>query len=119
MKFVSEVVGGDDVEQQDVFRLGVQPGEAKLHLGKHLPGKKEHGEIFIERGKERDEERTHAHTNQSLVRDQMCKSERCLDSGRFYLGPMIVEQTDWFYSVGFSVERTRRGHFSGIALWMY
>ena len=31
------------------------------------------------------------HTNQSLVRDQMCKSERCLDSGRFYLGPMIVE----------------------------
>ena len=33
----------------------------------------------------------------------MCKSERCLDSGRFYLGPMIVELAeleDWFYLGG-------------------
>ena len=100
VKFVSEVIGGDDVEQQDVFRLGVQPGEAKLHLGKHLPGRREEERRrtwrYLSRERRRGtNERTH--TNQSLVRDQMCKSERCLDSGRFYLGPMIVElaeQTD-------------------------
>ena len=37
MELVSVVVGRDDVEQQDVLGLGVQPGQPELHLREHLP----------------------------------------------------------------------------------
>lgn len=37
MEFVAVVVGGHDVQQQDVLGLQVQPGNAELHLGEHLP----------------------------------------------------------------------------------
>lgn len=37
MKFVSVVVGRDNVQQQNVFRFSVQPGDSELHLWKHLP----------------------------------------------------------------------------------
>ena len=37
MELVSVVVGGDDVEQQDVLGLGVQPRQPELHLREHLP----------------------------------------------------------------------------------
>lgn len=37
MEFVTAVVGGDDVQQQDVLGLGIQPRHAELHLREHLP----------------------------------------------------------------------------------
>jgi hypothetical protein len=37
VEFVSVIVGRDDIQQKNIFRLGVQPGNAKLHLWKHLP----------------------------------------------------------------------------------
>ena len=40
MKLVSEVVGGHDVQQQDVLGLRVESTNPELHLRKHLPGKK-------------------------------------------------------------------------------
>ena len=36
MKLVSVVICGDDVEEQDVFRLLVQAGHLKLEVWKHL-----------------------------------------------------------------------------------
>ena len=36
MKLVSVVICGDDVEEQDVFRLLVQAGHLKLEVRKHL-----------------------------------------------------------------------------------
>lgn len=38
MEFVSVVVGGHNVQQQDVFGFGVQAGHTKFHLREHLPG---------------------------------------------------------------------------------
>ena len=37
MELVSVVVCRDDVEEQDVLGLGVQPGQPELHLREHLP----------------------------------------------------------------------------------
>lgn len=37
VEFVSVVIGGDDVQQKDILRLGVQTGNSELHLRKHLP----------------------------------------------------------------------------------
>ena len=37
MELVSVVVRRDDVEEQDVLGLGVQPGQPELHLREHLP----------------------------------------------------------------------------------
>ena len=40
VELVSVVVGGHDVQEEDVLGLLVQPRELELHLGKHLPAKK-------------------------------------------------------------------------------
>ena len=37
VELVAVLVGGHNVEQQDVLGGGVQPRQAELHLGKHLP----------------------------------------------------------------------------------
>ena len=37
MELVSVVVCRDDVEEQDVLGLGVQPRQPELHLREHLP----------------------------------------------------------------------------------
>lgn len=37
MEFVSVVISSYDVQQKDVFRFGIQTGNSKLHLRKHLP----------------------------------------------------------------------------------
>lgn len=37
VEFVSVVVGGYNVQQQDVFGFGVQAGHTKFHLREHLP----------------------------------------------------------------------------------
>ena len=37
MEFVSEVIGGNHVQQQDVFGFGIQTRNSKFHLRKHLP----------------------------------------------------------------------------------
>ena len=37
VELVAEVVGRDDVEEEDVLRLRVQPRHAELHLREHLP----------------------------------------------------------------------------------
>lgn len=47
MEFVSVVVGGDDVEQEDVLGLGVQPRDAKLHLWEHLPKRGENHTVIV------------------------------------------------------------------------
>ena len=41
MKLVSVVICGDDVEEQDVFRLLVQAGHLKLEVWKHLAAREE------------------------------------------------------------------------------
>ena len=40
MEFVSVVVGGNDVQEEDVLSFVVQPAQPELHLGEHLPGRK-------------------------------------------------------------------------------
>ena len=40
VKFVSKIVCGHDIEQQDVFGLGIKSWHSELHLWKHLPEKK-------------------------------------------------------------------------------
>lgn len=40
MKLVSEVVGGDHVQQEDVLGLVVETAQSELHLGEDLPEKK-------------------------------------------------------------------------------
>ena len=37
MKFVSEVVGSHNIQQQNVFGAGIQTGDAEFHLREHLP----------------------------------------------------------------------------------
>lgn len=37
MEFVSVVVGGHNVQEQDVFGFGVQAGHSEFHLREHLP----------------------------------------------------------------------------------
>lgn len=39
VEFVTVVVCGDDVQQQDVFGFEVESGHPELHLGEHLPRK--------------------------------------------------------------------------------
>ena len=41
VKLVSVVICGDDVEEQDVFRLLVQAGHLKLEVWKHLAARGE------------------------------------------------------------------------------
>ena len=36
VEFVSVVVGGDDIQQQDVLGFGVETGHTELHLREHL-----------------------------------------------------------------------------------
>ena len=45
MEFVSEVIGGHNVQQQDVLGFGVQTRDSELHLRKHLPVMRK--QIFI------------------------------------------------------------------------
>ena len=40
MEFISVVVGGNDVEEEDVLSFVVQPAQSELHLGEHLPERK-------------------------------------------------------------------------------
>ena len=40
MEFVSVVVGGNDVEEEDVLGFVVQAAQSELHLGEHLPERK-------------------------------------------------------------------------------
>ena len=40
MEFVSVVVGGNDVEEEDVLSFVVQAAQSELHLGEHLPERK-------------------------------------------------------------------------------
>ena len=41
VELVAEVVGRDDVEEEDVLRLRVQPRHAELHLREHLPAQEQ------------------------------------------------------------------------------
>jgi hypothetical protein len=45
VKFVSKIVCGHDVQQQNVFGLGIESGHPKFHLRKHLPAKKENRKL--------------------------------------------------------------------------
>ena len=47
VELVAEVVGGHDVEEEDVLGLGVEAGQAELHLGKHLPKEKKKVRFFL------------------------------------------------------------------------
>ena len=49
VELVAEVVGGYDVQQEDVLGLGVQAGQLELHLGEHLPAETVRGDYW-ERG---------------------------------------------------------------------
>ena len=40
MEFVSVVVSGNDVQEEDVLSFVVQPAQSELHLGEHLPVRK-------------------------------------------------------------------------------
>ncbi len=46
VELVSEVVGRDDVEQKNVFGLGVESRHAELQLRKHLPETKKKTFVF-------------------------------------------------------------------------
>ena len=43
VELVAEIVGSNDVEEQDVLRLRVKPRHSKLHLREHLPANVELG----------------------------------------------------------------------------
>ena len=47
VELVAEVVSGHDVEEEDVLGLGVEAGQAELHLGKHLPKEKKKVRFFL------------------------------------------------------------------------
>ena len=53
MEFVSVVVGGNDVQEQDVLSFVVQAAQSELHLGEHLPGRKT-GSSGVVRGQDKD-----------------------------------------------------------------
>ena len=40
MEFISVVVGGNDVEEEDVLSFVVQSAQSELHLREHLPERK-------------------------------------------------------------------------------
>ena len=37
VEFVSVIISGDDVEEEDVFRFVIETRNAELHLREHLP----------------------------------------------------------------------------------
>ena len=48
MELITVLVGGHDVQEEDVLGLGVQAGQLKLHLREHLP-KTENMKIYLEK----------------------------------------------------------------------
>lgn len=37
VELVAVIIRGDNVQEEDVLGFGIQPGDAELHLGEHLP----------------------------------------------------------------------------------